>query len=193
VRPADLLASELDHVMSELRRLAQEHNLVLAAEPVEDALTYAMFPQVGWRFLQNRGNPSAFEPPAQGEPLADAKVISAGSVSPAGPRAYTVKVDDKVYQVEVAPSGAVQHITPVASTAGVAITGGESVRAPMAGHILRVNVKEGQRVPAGEVVIFMEAMKMETGVRARHGGTVTEVHVKPGDTVASNDVLVTLT
>lgn len=193
VRPADLLKPELEKVMVELQRLAQEQNIALAAGPIEDALTYAMFPQVGLRFLQNRGNPSAFEPPPGGEPVAEAQVISAAPVTPEGPKAYAVKVNGKVYQVEVGPGGgAVQSIHPVPGPAGVAATGGETVRAPMAGHILRINVKEGQLVTAGEVLIFMEAMKMETGVRARNGGTVAEIHVKPGDTVAANDVLVTL-
>ena len=193
VRPADLLKPELEKVMVELQRLAQEQNIALAAGPIEDALTYAMFPQVGLRFLQNRGNPSAFEPPPGGEPVAEAQVISAAPVTPEGPKAYAVKVNGKVYQVEVGPGGgAVQSIHPVPGPAGVAATGGETVRAPMAGHILRINVKEGQLVTAGEVLIFMEAMKMETGVRARNGGTVAEIHVKPGDTVAANDALVTL-
>jgi len=193
VRPADLLKPELEKVMVELQRLAQEQNIALAAGPIEDALTYAMFPQVGLRFLQNRGNPSAFEPPPGGEPVAEAQVISAAPVTPEGPKAYAVKVNGKVYQVEVGPGGgAVQSIHPAPSPAGVAAAGGETVRAPMAGHILRINVKEGQLVTAGEVLIFMEAMKMETGVRARNGGTVAEIHVKPGDTVAANDVLVTL-
>ncbi len=64
--------------------------------------------------------------------------------------------------------------------------------APMAGHILRIAVTEGQTVASGEVVVVMEAMKMETEVRARSGGRVTAVRVKPGDSVALNDVLVML-
>jgi oxaloacetate decarboxylase alpha subunit len=62
----------------------------------------------------------------------------------------------------------------------------------MAGHILRINVKEGQTVAESEVVVVMEAMKMETEVRTRVGGTVGHIAVKVGDTVAANDVLLTL-
>ncbi len=97
------------------------------------------------------------------------------------------------YDVEVAPGGAVSNIEPVPAAAPVVLaSGGESVSAPMAGHILRIAVKEGQTVASGEIVVVMEAMKMETEVRARNGGTVSQVLVKPGDSVAMHDVLVML-
>jgi oxaloacetate decarboxylase alpha subunit len=70
--------------------------------------------------------------------------------------------------------------------------GSETVRAPMAGLVLRLAVREGQTVAAGDVVVLIEAMKMETEIRARNGGRVTHINVKAGDNVGPNDALVTL-
>jgi oxaloacetate decarboxylase alpha subunit len=195
-RPADLLESEMDKLTAELQKIAAEQSLKLAEATADDVLTYALFPQVGLKFLQNRGNPAAFEPPpsAGKEPAADAAAAAEFDVTVNG-RAYRVRaaapgvlsVNGHDYQVGVAPaSGA----APVAKAA--AGGGGETVKAPMAGHILRILAKEGQRAGSNQVVIVMEAMKMETEIRARHGGLVANVAVKVGDTVAAQDVLMTL-
>lgn len=192
-RPADLLEPELQRLTSELQNLAQQQGVTLADQAIDDVLTYAMFPQIGWRFLQHRGDPTAFEPSPASESAADARLVPASAPSSEGIRAYTVRVNGKPYQVEVAPGGEVTSVqpAPVAQAVGLS-SGGESVSAPMAGHILRIAVKEGQAIASGEVVVVMEAMKMETEVRARKGGTVTEILVKPGDSVALHDVLVML-
>jgi len=82
---------------------------------------------------------------------------------------------------------------PVVETESVAKAASgkeEAVKAPMAGHILRINVKEGQWVEANQVLVIMEAMKMETDIRVRKAGQVLEVCVKIGDSVSGNDVLV---
>jgi oxaloacetate decarboxylase alpha subunit len=64
--------------------------------------------------------------------------------------------------------------------------------APLAGNIFSVNVSPGETVVAGDVVIILEAMKMETEVRASRDGTVSSVDVKVGDTVAVGDSLITI-
>jgi oxaloacetate decarboxylase alpha subunit len=187
-RPADLLEPEMEKLTGELTQLARESDVALAENQVEDILTYALFPQIGWRFLQNRNNPAAFEPApgAAPEPARTTEVADKA-------RAYTVKVNGRSYHVEVAPGGTVTSVQPsTASKPKAAAGGGESVKAPMAGHILRLSVKEGQSIEAGQVVVVMEAMKMETEVRARHAGTVVSIAVKVGDSVAADDVLVTL-
>ena len=61
-RPADLIDAELDNLEAELRQLAQEKGFTLANNAVDDVLTYALFPQVGLSFLENRGDASFFEP-----------------------------------------------------------------------------------------------------------------------------------
>ncbi|UZR30582.1 sodium-extruding oxaloacetate decarboxylase subunit alpha [Methylococcus mesophilus] len=199
-RPADLLEPELKKLTDELKRLAKEHGVKLSSPQVEDVLTYALFPQVGWRFLQNRGNPAAFEPAPGTEPAAPVAEVTGETVAPDGARLYTVTVNGRSYQVEVAPGGAIGAINPAAGAASPSAAAqilaaravSESVSAPMAGHVLRINVTEGQKVAEGQVVVVMEAMKMETEVRARSGGVVVGIAVKPGDTVNTGDVLVTL-
>jgi oxaloacetate decarboxylase (Na+ extruding) subunit alpha len=193
-RPADLLEPELQRLTNELKKLAEPAGVKLADAVVDDVLTYAMFPQVGWRFLQHRGEASAFEPAPGSEPVAEANKAEVRPVAADNaPRAYSVRVNGKAYEVEVAPGGTVTSIQPIPAASPVVVaSGGESVSAPMAGHILRIAVKEGQTVASGEIVVVMEAMKMETEVRARTGGTVSQVLVKPGDSVAMHDVLVML-
>ncbi len=194
-RAADLLAPEVQKLTLALRQMATEANLKLAENEVEDVLTYALFPQVGWKFLQNRGNPSAFEPvPGKQEPAPAAAIVTRAADD--GGKAYTVKVNGRSYHVEVEPGGAVGLVQPILPHVAdklpptSATDGSELVKAPMAGLILRVNAKEGQSVEDGQVLVVMEAMKMETEVRVRKAGQVAEVCVKVGDAVNGGDVLV---
>ena len=114
------------------------------------------------------------------------------------PEVYTVKVNGQSYVVEVAEGGDVSNVTPAAPVAAaapapvVSTSGGEPVTAPLAGNIFKVHVSAGDAVAAGDVIVILEAMKMETEVRATRGGTVAAVKVKEGDTVAVGDVLVDL-
>jgi oxaloacetate decarboxylase alpha subunit len=194
-RPADLLEPEVDKLTAELEALAKEKGIELADEVIDDVLTYALFPQIGLKFLENRNNPDAFEP----APTKDA-AESAPQAAPASTGAtenYSVSVDGKVYEVVVGPSGSVQNVTPAAADAAIkqtaSVSAVETLNAPLAGNIFKVLVSEGQEVAEGDVVIIMEAMKMETEVRAVTSGTVSGVHVKEGDAVAVGDVLLSLT
>jgi len=188
-RPADLLKPEVKRLTEELKAKAKEQGIVLARDAIDDVLIYALFPQIGLKFLKNRGNPSAFEP-------APTAANEAGPASPAadavagsgGPESYTVKVNGQSYTVEVAPTGA---ISSIASTDRAVAGEGDAdvVPAPLAGNIFKVMVRPGQKVAQGDVVVMMEAMKMETEVRAPHGGTVVSVAVKEGDAVSLKDPL----
>ena len=83
-----------------------------------------------------------------------------------------------------------QHAaTPAAAPPG---GDGEGIKAPLAGSVARVLVKEGQEIEAGDVLIVLEAMKMETEITAPAGGTVTAVLVSAGDAVTGGQVLVQL-
>lgn len=73
-----------------------------------------------------------------------------------------------------------------------AVVGGMSVKAPMPGSILEVKVKEGDTVKDGDVLLVLEAMKMENELTASQAGTVTQILVKKGDTVNSGDPLIVL-
>lgn len=200
-RPADLIEAELDKLDSELGQLANDKGIRLAEHKIDDVLTYALFPQVGLKFLENRDNPDAFEPVPSEESAATPDAPAATSQSSGNAETYSVRVDGKVYRVEVAPDGSLTDIAQDASaTSGAAAaapatpssTAGEALNAPLAGNIVRVNVAVGQAVNAGDVVFIMEAMKMETEVRAVSGGTVASINVKEGDAVQSGQPLLTL-
>ncbi|PNI01324.1 sodium-extruding oxaloacetate decarboxylase subunit alpha [Vibrio diazotrophicus] len=195
-RPADLLQDEMEHLTTELLEKAKAEGISLAEDTVDDVLTYALFPQVGLKFLKNRHNPEAFEP-APGKEVA-APVVTKPAVSAVGGiETYSVKVDGHVYEVEVGPQGLLTSVTPAqakpAATAPVAAAdNAEDVPAPLAGTIFKVNVAAGEEVAEGDVLIILEAMKMETEVRAARSGLVQDLHVKEGDAVAVGSPLLSL-
>ena len=188
-RPADNIEPELEALTVELESLSSEHGFNLSANEgqIDDVLTYALFPQVGLKFLQNRHNPDAFEPAPTGKP--------AVPTNDAGEQIYTVEVEGKSYTVTVSDGGDVSGIVPVGESvesAPVPSVGGEPVSAPLAGNVVKVMVKPGQRVSEGESIVILEAMKMETSVSAPSDGTIVEVKIQTGDSCSVGDVLVTL-
>ena len=193
-RPADLLESELDKLTSELQIIAGEKGISLSQGEglVDDVLTYALFPQIGLKFLENRGDAAAFEPAPTGEEVATPTPATSGPAA-GGPAVYTVTVSGQSYVVQVA-EGANAEIESVtlAATPVTASGGGSPVPAPLAGNILEVNVHPGDPVQAGDVIVILEAMKMETEVRAPRAGSVVSVSVKQGDSVAVGDALIML-
>jgi oxaloacetate decarboxylase (Na+ extruding) subunit alpha len=194
-RPADLLDNEMDKLTTEFRDLAKEQKIDVAEAEVDDVLIYALFPQVGLKFLKNRHNPDAFEPVPGTEPEAAPAATPAVSAVPAGgPEAYQVEVNGVTYNVKVSPAGTVTDVAPAAAApvAPAPATGGESVNAPLSGNIHTIKVAVGQSVNPGDVVMILEAMKMETEVRASVGGTVAQILVKEGDTVQVGTPLMSL-
>ena len=190
-RPADLLSPEIEKLTEEFQALAQEKGFEVAENEIDDVLIYALFPQIGLKFLENRNNPNAFEPAPGTEPEPVAAPVAAASSS--GPESYRIVVNGTGYDVTVSEGGAITSATPAAAPAATpAVGGGATVAAPLAGNIFKINVKEGDSVAAGDVVMIMEAMKMETEVRSTSAGTVTSVVVKEGDAVQSGDALLVL-
>ncbi len=192
-RPADLLAPEMDRLTEELETLANEKSLNLAKEVVEDVLTYALFPQIGLKFIENRNNPDAFEPTPSTEPDTVPQAAPAARAK-GGSESYTVTVNGTGYAVTVSEGGEVQSATPTtaAPVSAPAPAGGAPVTAPLAGNIFKILVAPGEVVNDGDVVMIMEAMKMETEIRAASGGTVSSIDVKEGDAVQVGDLLLTL-
>jgi len=191
-RPADLLEPEIDKLTDELKKLAQEKSIKLADNVIDDVLTYALFPQIGLKFLENRNNPDAFEPIPSADDVAPAKKAS-------GPETYTVEVDGKKYVVAVSEGGELSQIqaeggaaSAPAAAAPEPVAGGDPVNAPLGGNIFKVLVSPGDAVEENDVLIILEAMKMETEIRAPKAGTVGEVFIKVGDAVAVDDEMLTI-
>lgn len=123
-------------------------------------------------------------------------------------------IDDNIAQVEVngvpykvelekAPAAKVAAVRPsaaprtatgdkVIAKPAAAATGGAPVKAPLPGTVLAVNVKVGDTVKASDVVVLLEAMKMENAIHAGRDGRVASVNVAQGDSVLEGAVLITL-
>ena len=205
-RPADHLEPEMATLLAEFKQQAAEKGIKLAKDEIDDALIVALFPQVGWKFLENRGNPAAFEPAPTVEA---AKPQAAQKAAPAstGSAVYTVELEGKAFVVKVSDGGDISQVTsaapaqaptptpqPVAQNtpAPAARSVGEPVTAPMAGNIIKVVVSEGQQVAEGDTLLILEAMKMETQISAAKAGQVQGIAVKAGDVVAVGDTLLSL-
>ena len=157
-RPADLLSPEFDAQRAELLDLAAEQNFTVDNE-TDDTLTYALFPQVGLRFLKNRGDSEAFEPrPGLGDNGHASEQASDSGV-------YTVEVEGTAYSVKVTDEDELRwrevtepevH-TYVAPQSTVKTT---TVPAPLTGTVFKVFIKKGDVVNEGDVIIVLEAMKM---------------------------------
>ncbi|EBW7123117.1 biotin/lipoyl-binding protein, partial [Salmonella enterica] len=192
-RPADLLKPELAELEADVRRQAQEKGITLAGNAIDDVLTVALFPQIGLKFLENRHNPAAFEP----VPQAEAAQPVAKAEKPAAFGIYTVEVEGKAFVVKVSDGGDISQLTaaaPAASSAPATAPAGAGtpVTAPLAGNIWKVIATEGQTVAEGDVLLILEAMKMETEIRAAQAGTVRGIAVKSGDAVSVGDTLMML-
>jgi oxaloacetate decarboxylase alpha subunit len=194
-RPADLIGAELASLTSELEEIVKKENLSLATETVDDVLTYALFAQVGLKFLRNRHDPSAFEPSPQAVDKNESVKPQTRDVNSTGPASYSVRVDGKTYQVEVAESGALSNIQTVNEhpSASNKITSAamESLQSPLSGTIFKILVAADEDVAQGQVVLVMEAMKMETEIRSIVSGRINKILVKEGDSVQTGQSLLT--
>ncbi|CAH1041933.1 sodium-extruding oxaloacetate decarboxylase subunit alpha [Halomonas sp. TD01] len=204
-RPADNLSPEMDRLATELKEKASADSIRIAEgeQEIDDVLTYALFPQIGLKFLKNRDNPDAFEPVPQAAETKSAnvpaKAESKAPVVSSGPETYTVKLNGKAFVVEVSEGGDIGEVKEQAAGASKepapsaeVESSGDSIDAPLAGNIFKVNVRPGDQVAEGDVVIILEAMKMETEVRASSAGTVSKVNVSEGDSVTVGDSLIEL-
>ena len=197
-RPADLLESEFEKQKGELLRISKAEGIRIANEE-DDTLTYALFPQAGLKFLKNRDNPDAFEP----VPVLEAAVATAVAAANVEKDIYTVEVAGQAYVVRVSSGGDVTQLaasgaaatpappsTPTPATAPV--SGGTAIPAPLAGNVIKLMVHVGDTVAAGDVILILEAMKMETEIRSQASGQVAAVNVSVGDAVKVGDSLMAL-
>ena len=195
-RPADQLEPEFEKQKSDLLVLAKKEGVTLVNEE-EDTLTYALFPQIGWKFLKNRNNPSVFEP----VPTADDVAVKESIQSSKKSGVYTVDVEGKSYLVRVTDSGKISEIEeskPIAGNIPDPETAAQQkskpieITAPLAGNVFTIQVNVGDQVTKGDTILILEAMKMETVIRANKSGKVSIINVESGDSVKVGDVLLTL-
>lgn len=195
-RPADLLEPELQRLSTELAGISRDKGIRLAEARVDDTLTYALFPQVGLKFLANRGNPDAFEPPPWEPcpPAAEAPAASVPQTSGQVSEEYLVEVSGRSYRVKVSPAGTLGALVPAgpAPAPPAALPTGQPVPSPLAGTILEVKVTQGQAVAAGDLLLTLEAMKMETEIRSPRSGVVVKILVQKGTAVTVGQPLVSL-
>lgn len=128
---------------------------------------------------------------------------------------YKVTLNNRVYEVEVeqgeallvneyelaapaaaapaaAPVAVASAAAPAAAPAAGALAAGEVITSPMPGNILKINVTQGQKVNEGDVLIVLEAMKMENEISATKSGTVAQINVTKGAVVETGTPLVVI-
>jgi len=184
-RPADNIDLEMDTLEAEFDAIVAEKGIKLENEKIDDLLTYILFPQVGIQFLENRNNPDFFEP-----------VPQAPSEGPKEDGVYTVTHNGQDYVVEVKAGGDISSIQvagqAVAAPQAAPVGNAEDVPAPLSGNIWKVLVSPNQQVNEGDTLVILEAMKMETEIKAAHSGVVANINVKEGDSVTVGQVLLSL-
>ena len=173
-RPADVLTDDFQSVEDEFKQALLEKNITADAS-VENILIYAMFPEIGLNFLENADNPDYFE----SEPLDIVELTDSS---------YLVTVDDQEYSVTLKADSTVtindgSQVNQVAPTSYIQTGSGEVIAAPLGGNIFRVIITEGESVDADSTILILEAMKMETEIKAPSAGVVGKIFVKPGDSV----------
>ena len=189
-RPADNIDLEMDTLEAEFDAIVAEKGIKLENEKIDDLLTYILFPQVGIQFLENRNNPDFFEP-----------VPQAPSEGPKEDGVYTVTHNGQDYVVEVKSGGDISSIQvsgqavaapQAAAPLAAPVCNSEDVPAPLSGNIWKVLVSPNQQVNEGDTLVILEAMKMETEIKAAHSGVVANINVKEGDSVTVGQVLMSL-
>jgi len=195
-RPADNIEPELEILESEFDKIVLEKNIRVADEKIDDLLTYALFPQVGIQFLENRDNPDFFEPVPKEETSSSSNEKNEG--------VYTVSFKGQSYTVSVSDGGT---ITSMGTSSDKSLSnsgdsqeesniplanGKEDVSAPLSGTIWKILVSPNQAVKKGDTLVILEAMKMETEIKATRSGVVLNVSVKESDSVTVGQLLLSL-
>jgi len=213
VRPADLLEPELPKAAREVADKTQNP---------EDVLSYALFPTVANDFFDERASgqlkPEPLAPlPPKGPAVAhelklaplEFKVtvhgesyhikVSASGRKTDGKKPYYIKVNDRLEEVYLEPLVEVLTGAPEAPEVGgekkparPRPTGPGDVATSMPGKVIKVLVKQGQSVKKGDLLLIVEAMKMESQVNAPIAGVVKTLYVNEGDDVKTEETLVTI-
>lgn len=200
-RPADKLPPELDDLQANVTQQAKEKGIKLSQDPIEDILTVALFDQVAWKFLANRNNPNAFEPAPSATSESESETKSPVKQVPATNNVYTITVNNQDYVVKVTEGGDISQVNQVAPAKDTPTeinpksgktAPQEIMESPLSGNIWKIEAKEGASVEEGDILLILEAMKMETEIRAPHAGKISSIDVHEGDSVQVGDPLVVL-
>jgi biotin carboxyl carrier protein len=170
---------------------------------VDQVLTYILFPEDAPNIIRPAGHrtetPAAAAPAPPPEPQpAPPVAVTPGPPAPAeaAAREFTVEVDGEPYRVRILGDGATPAASPAPAASGPTAAqraGGDgAIQAPMQGMVVKIKVKRGDRVRLGDVVVVLEAMKMQNDIVATVGGTVREIFAREGAIVAPNEVLMTI-
>lgn len=212
-RPADLIKPEFDQRKAELKELG-------LYKRDEDVITYAIYPQVGLKFLKGEAkaeftskdlplpwdHPStrtfvkSFFPEIKEQnklwlELEPPEARKVGGPAPI-PTEFDVEVDGEPFQVKVTPTGGFLVAGGNGAAAGPTKRTKDNTEGAICtslqGTIIKLKVSEGDDITEGDVVCLIEAMKMEQEIKADHGGKVKEIFVKEGEQVSVNDVLMSV-
>lgn len=188
-RPADLIAPEWDKMVEESKKNGGNGS-------VEDTLTYAMFPKVAAKFFETRANGPVDAEKTFGlkeTPKAEAKSANGSYTVTVNGQSYQVTsngdnitVDGTPYNVAFGAAGASAPVAAAATTVG-----GEDVKAPVAGTLLKQCFANGTKVSKGQTIIIVESMKMELEVKSPADGTITYT-VPTGTQIANGQVIATI-
>jgi pyruvate carboxylase subunit B len=166
-RPADLLEPEYEKVKEE----AEKKGIV---SKEEDILTYALYPQVAVKFLRGE---------LEAETIPEEKEVSKFMEIPTE---YIIEVDGDEYEVKIKPKYGTEMKKKqekyTAETEG-------AITSPFRGMITQIKVKEGQEVKKGDVIVVLEAMKMENPVESPVDGKVEKILIHDGQSVNVGDIL----
>lgn len=177
VRPADLL----DPIYAKMKEKATSEGLI---EKEEDVLTYILYPAIAPSFL--KGERVAEEIPAV-SPVASAVTAIPGSME--------VEVDGEIFNVRIISVDGGEVVSEISEKAKSAIPRGEirgGVKSNMQGMVLKVEVNRGDTVKEGDVLLILEAMKMENPIKSPADGQVSDIFVDVGDVVQNGDVLLVI-
>ncbi|MCD9496589.1 sodium-extruding oxaloacetate decarboxylase subunit alpha [Photobacterium carnosum] len=185
-RPADCIEPEMDKLIMEVETEAKAKNIKLSDNLIDDVLTVALFTQIGWKFLENRNNPDVFEPVPTGMKKSQSRTEKKSMSNTNASGVYTITVNSQSYVVKVDEG---DDIANVQSAVPVNTSDAEDMDAPLSGNIWKIYIKLGDVVKKGDVLFILEAMKMETEIRAPRDGVVVSVNVSEGDAVQVGEPL----
>jgi oxaloacetate decarboxylase alpha subunit len=180
-RPADMIdANEYKNTKEKFINLLKDKNLDIETSE-ENILTYALFPEIGFKFLENKDNQDFFEK-------------SPTKLTQDKEGYYNVEIDDSSYLVKYSKTESPEIIgnnetLPVKRNEISKNVDGTTVNAPLGGNIFSIEYSEGSSIKEDDTVIVLEAMKMETTIKTPVNGTIKKIFVKNGDKVQAGEPL----